>query len=86
MHLLRKGVLFDVWVAMSPNVPFQDSMKRTAVGIWRCGACKKTVAGGAWTVSTTAAATVRRYAHHFIFASVDTETLCPPAQFVVYAN
>ena len=35
-------------------------MKRTAVGIWHCSACKKTIAGGAWTVSTTAAATVRR--------------------------
>ena len=35
-------------------------MKRKAVGIWSCKACKKTIAGGAWTVSTTAAATVRR--------------------------
>ncbi len=37
-------------------------MKRLAVGIWKCKACQKTVAGGAWTVTTTAAATVRRYA------------------------
>ncbi|KAF9244672.1 ribosomal protein L37ae, partial [Melanogaster broomeanus] len=29
------------------------------VGIWSCRSCKKTIAGGAWTVSTTAAATVR---------------------------
>ena len=36
-------------------------MKRQAVGIWKCKACQKTVAGGAWTVTTTAAATVRRY-------------------------
>jgi hypothetical protein len=79
-------VLFDASVAISPNAPFQDSMKRTAVGIWRCGACKKTVAGGAWTVSTTAAATVRRCADHFIFAPDDTDILCPLAQFVVYAN
>lgn len=40
----------------------QDSVKRQAVGIWKCKACKKIIAGGAWTVSTTAAATVRRYA------------------------
>ena len=39
----------------------KDSVKRTAVGIWECKACRKTVAGGAWTVSTTAAATVRRW-------------------------
>ncbi|PPQ90753.1 hypothetical protein CVT25_010142 [Psilocybe cyanescens] len=37
----------------------KDSVKRTAVGIWHCSACKKTIAGGAWSVSTTAAATVR---------------------------
>ena len=34
-------------------------MKRKCVGIWRCKACRKVVAGGAWVVSTTAAATVR---------------------------
>ncbi|KAF9373111.1 60S ribosomal protein L43 [Podila verticillata] len=37
----------------------KDSVKRQAVGIWSCRGCKKTMAGGAWTLSTTAAATVR---------------------------
>merc|ERR1712093_175292 len=37
----------------------KDAVKRTAVGIWHCGGCKKTQAGGAWVTSTTAAATVR---------------------------
>ncbi|XP_013396422.1 60S ribosomal protein L37a isoform X2 [Lingula anatina] len=37
----------------------KDKLKRTAVGIWACGGCKKIIAGGAWTASTTAAATVR---------------------------
>ncbi|KAK9762495.1 60S ribosomal protein L43 [Basidiobolus ranarum] len=37
----------------------KDSVKRQAVGIWKCGGCAKVMAGGAWTVSTTAAATVR---------------------------
>ncbi|KAJ9059372.1 60S ribosomal protein L43 [Entomophthora muscae] len=37
----------------------KDTVKRRAVGIWECRACKKVLAGGAWTVSTTAAATVR---------------------------
>jgi large subunit ribosomal protein L37Ae len=35
-------------------------VKRSAVGIWDCRSCRKVIAGGAWTVSTTAAATVRR--------------------------
>ncbi|KAI0766596.1 60S ribosomal protein L37 [Trametes elegans] len=37
----------------------KDSVKRQAVGIWKCSSCKKVIAGGAWAVSTTAAATVR---------------------------
>ncbi|KAI9220876.1 putative RPL43B-60S large subunit ribosomal protein [Blastocladiella britannica] len=37
----------------------KDSVKRTAVGIWHCKGCKKTIAGGAWTLGTTVAATVR---------------------------
>ncbi|KAG0245335.1 60S ribosomal protein L43 [Mortierella sp. GBA43] len=37
----------------------RDAVKRQAVGIWKCRGCKKTMAGGAWTLSTTAAATVR---------------------------
>eukprot|EP00050_Salpingoeca_kvevrii_P005555 m.284573 g.284573 ORF g.284573 m.284573 type:complete len:93 (+) comp11172_c0_seq1:50-328(+) len=37
----------------------KDSMRRSAVGIWKCKGCRKTVAGGAWAPSTAAAATVR---------------------------
>ncbi|CAG8463641.1 231_t:CDS:2 [Dentiscutata erythropus] len=37
----------------------KETVKRKAVGIWKCRACNKIVAGGAWTVSTTTAATVR---------------------------
>ncbi|KAL6937936.1 60S ribosomal protein L43 [Hanseniaspora osmophila] len=35
------------------------TVRRGAVGIWSCASCGKTVAGGAYTVSTAAAATVR---------------------------
>jgi large subunit ribosomal protein L37Ae len=34
-------------------------MKRQAVGIWKCAGCKKTKAGGAYTLNTSAAVTVR---------------------------
>jgi large subunit ribosomal protein L37Ae len=39
----------------------KNSVKRTAVGIWSCGAktCRKTIAGGAWSVNTQASASVR---------------------------
>ncbi|BFZ60421.1 60S ribosomal protein L43 [Saitoella coloradoensis] len=37
----------------------KDAVKRQAVGIWSCKGCKKVMAGGAWNLSTTAAATVR---------------------------
>ncbi|CAG7728607.1 unnamed protein product [Allacma fusca] len=37
----------------------KDAMKRTCVGIWSCKRCRRTVAGGAWVYSTTAASSVR---------------------------
>ncbi|CAH8443321.1 unnamed protein product [Heterobilharzia americana] len=37
----------------------EESLKRKAVGIWECKACKKVVAGGAYVCSTTAATTIR---------------------------
>lgn len=35
------------------------SIKRVSVGIWSCRSCGKTQAGGAWTLHTSAATTVR---------------------------
>ncbi|KAL3249484.1 hypothetical protein ABHI18_011586, partial [Aspergillus niger] len=37
----------------------KNTVKRKAVGIWECKGCNKTVAGGAYTVSTPAAAATR---------------------------
>ena len=37
----------------------KDTVKRSVVGIWSCRACKKDVAGGAYSLSTATAATVR---------------------------
>ena len=33
----------------------KDSIKRSAVGIWKCKPCKKVIAGGAWSLSTAPA-------------------------------
>ncbi|XP_012860442.1 60S ribosomal protein L37a-like [Echinops telfairi] len=37
----------------------KTKMKRRALGIWHCGFCVKTAAGGAWTYNTTSAVTVK---------------------------
>mmetsp|Transcript_30272 Transcript_30272/g.63239 ORF Transcript_30272/g.63239 Transcript_30272/m.63239 type:complete len:95 (-) Transcript_30272:205-489(-) len=37
----------------------KDNVKRTCVGIWECRTCRKVMAGGAYTLSTPAAVTVR---------------------------
>ncbi|KAH3743204.1 ribosomal protein L37ae [Pelomyxa schiedti] len=37
----------------------KDNVKRQALGIWHCNSCRRTIAGGAWILSTTAGATVR---------------------------
>ena len=61
LHVLRQGKHFlCLLTEVCDRRIRQDSVKRTAVGIWHCRSCKKTIAGGAWTVATTAAATVRR--------------------------
>ena len=36
----------------------KDSVKRTNVGIWKCAACKKVMAGGAYILATAQAAQV----------------------------
>ena len=37
----------------------KTKMKRWGMGIWRCGSCMKTVAGGAWTCSTPSVGTLK---------------------------
>jgi large subunit ribosomal protein L37Ae len=37
----------------------KDNVKRTCVGIWECKSCRKVIAGGAYTLSTASAITVR---------------------------
>mmetsp|Transcript_26033 Transcript_26033/g.31937 ORF Transcript_26033/g.31937 Transcript_26033/m.31937 type:complete len:96 (-) Transcript_26033:155-442(-) len=37
----------------------KDKVKRKCVGIWECKGCRKVVAGGAYSLSTSAAVQVR---------------------------
>ncbi|EOO02723.1 putative 60s ribosomal protein l43 protein [Phaeoacremonium minimum UCRPA7] len=37
----------------------KNAVKRHSTGIWKCSGCKKVTAGGAYTVSTPAAAAMR---------------------------
>ena len=37
----------------------KHTVKRDSAGIWKCRACKKVMAGGAYSLSTAAAVTVR---------------------------
>ncbi|KAK2098245.1 hypothetical protein P7K49_023696 [Saguinus oedipus] len=69
----------------------KTKMKRWAVGIWHCGSCMKTVAGGAWTYNTTSAVTVKSAIrrlkelkdHHHIHKNADDSTKKPSAETTV---
>lgn len=37
----------------------KNSIKRSAVGIWKCKGCRRNIAGGAWELNTTAAITAK---------------------------
>jgi large subunit ribosomal protein L37Ae len=37
----------------------KNSIRRSAVGIWKCRACRRCIAGGAWEFTTIAAQTAR---------------------------
>merc|ERR1711976_630174 len=39
----------------------KEAMRRVVTGIWSCKPCRRTVAGGAYTYSTVAAAGVRSF-------------------------
>lgn len=60
-----------------------DSVKRGAVGIWSCGSCKKSIAGGAWTMTYVYLHAVLRVLIHSI-----VQQLVPPqeAPFVVFVK
>jgi large subunit ribosomal protein L37Ae len=59
---LRKQVkAFEILQRTKYTCPFcgKASVRRHSVGIWNCKACRRTVAGGAWEYSTSAAQTAK---------------------------
>lgn len=63
---LRKQVkAIEILQRKKTICPFcgKTSIKRAAVGIWKCRACKRSIAGGAWEFVTTAATTAKTTIH-----------------------
>jgi large subunit ribosomal protein L37Ae len=59
---LRKQVkAIEILQRTKYTCPFcgKNSIKRSAVGIWKCKGCRRNIAGGAWEFSTIAAQTAR---------------------------
>ena len=59
---LRKQVKsIEILQRSKYTCPFcgKNAMRRIAVGIWSCKGCRRSVAGGAWEFSTTAAVTAK---------------------------
>lgn len=59
---LRKQVkAIEILQRTKYTCPFcgKSSIRRFAVGIWRCRACRRNIAGGAWEFSTIAAQTAK---------------------------
>ncbi|GIX64984.1 60S ribosomal protein L37a [Babesia caballi] len=54
LPFLRKGTPAPVSVNLA-----QDATRWKAVGIWECKRCKRRVAGGAWSMSTSTGSTVK---------------------------
>ena len=59
---LRKQVKAIEILERQKNIcPFcgKTTIKRKAAGIWKCRACRRTIAGGCWEFVTTAATTAK---------------------------
>ena len=63
---LRKQVkAIEILQRKKTICPFcgKAAIKRAAAGIWKCRACKRSIAGGAWEFTTTAATTAKTTIH-----------------------
>ena len=73
---LRKQVkAFEILQRTKYTCPFcgKASVRRHSVGIWNCKACRRSVAGGAWEYSTSAAQTAKTTINRLKKLMVDTK-------------
>ncbi|KAI0104960.1 ribosomal protein L37ae [Nemania sp. FL0031] len=59
--LRKQAKRFEITQHSRYGCPFcgRTSVRRAAVGIWKCKGCSKTLAGGAYTLATPAATAMR---------------------------
>ena len=59
--LRKQAKAIEILQRTKYTCPFcgKNSIRRQAVGIWTCRACRRTVAGGAWEFATSAALTAK---------------------------
>ncbi len=59
--LRKQAKAIEILQRTKYTCPFcgKNSIRRHAVGIWRCRACRRTCAGGAWEFATSAALTAK---------------------------
>ena len=77
---LRKQVkAFEILQRTKYTCPFcgKASVRRHSVGIWNCKACRRSVAGGAWEYSTSAAQTAKTTINRLKKLMVDTKNEVP---------
>ena len=63
LNMERRGYSLLVIVSYTCTFCGKNTVKRSCVGIWECRKCGKVVAGGAWSISTPTALTVRSSIH-----------------------
>jgi large subunit ribosomal protein L37Ae len=73
--LRKQAKAIEILQRTKYTCPFcgKNSIRRHAVGIWRCKACRRTCAGGAWEFATSAALTAKTTINRLKKEVVDTK-------------
>ena len=83
---LRKQVkAIEILQRTKYTCPFcgKSSVRRSAVGIWRCKACRRCIAGGAWEFSTVPAQTAKTTINRLKKETVDVKKAAQEEEKVV---